>query len=54
MILLIGISRIYLGVHHPSDVVASYAVGLIWVMTIAIGDKLIHAKDEKVLEKDEA
>lgn len=54
MILLIGISRIYLGVHHPSDVVAGYAVGLIWVMTIAIGDKLIHAKDKRVLEKDEA
>ena len=45
MILLVGISRIYLGVHHPSDVVAGYAVGLIWVMTIAVGDKLIHAKD---------
>lgn len=47
MILLIGISRIYLGVHHPSDVVAGYAVGLIWVITIAVGDKLVHAKDKK-------
>ncbi|MDQ3130530.1 MAG: phosphatase PAP2 family protein [Acidobacteriota bacterium] len=46
MILLIGISRIYLGVHHPSDVVAGYAVGLIWVITIAVGDKLVHAKDK--------
>lgn len=53
MILLIGISRIYLGVHHPSDVVAGYAVGLIWVMTIAIGDKLIHARDKGV-EANEA
>lgn len=44
MILLIGISRIYLGVHHPSDVVAGYAVAFIWVVTIAIGDKLIHAR----------
>jgi undecaprenyl-diphosphatase len=48
MILLIGISRIYLGVHHPSDVVAGYAVGLIWVMTIAIGDKLVHARDRNI------
>ncbi len=44
MVLLIGISRIYLGVHYPSDVVAGFAVGLIWVVTIAIGDKLIHAR----------
>ena len=44
MVLLIGISRIYLGVHYPSDVVAGYAVALIWVVTIAIGDKLIHTK----------
>lgn len=44
MVLLIGISRIYLGVHYPSDVVAGYAVALIWVVTIAIGDKLIHTR----------
>ena len=48
MISLIGISRIYLGVHHPSDVVAGYAVGLIWVITIAIGDKLVRSKDRNV------
>lgn len=51
MILLVGISRIYLGVHYPSDVVAGYAVGLIWVITIAIGDKLIHAKDRNAMKE---
>lgn len=31
LILLIGISRIYLGVHFPSDVAAGFIAGLIWV-----------------------
>ncbi|MGB7784857.1 MAG: phosphatase PAP2 family protein [Salinimicrobium sp.] len=31
MILVIGISRIYLGVHFPSDVAGGYIAGLIWV-----------------------
>lgn len=31
LILLIGISRIYLGVHYPSDVVGGFLAGLIWV-----------------------
>lgn len=31
IILFIGISRVYLGVHYPSDVVAGFAGGLIWV-----------------------
>jgi len=30
-ILLIGISRVYLGVHWPSDVLGGYAIGTIWL-----------------------
>ncbi|KMM36222.1 phosphatase PAP2 family protein [Guptibacillus hwajinpoensis] len=30
-ILLIGFSRMYLGVHYPSDVLAGYAAGTLWL-----------------------
>jgi undecaprenyl-diphosphatase len=34
--LLIGISRIYLGMHYPSDVVAGYAAAVIWVSSVRL------------------
>jgi undecaprenyl-diphosphatase len=32
--LAIGVSRIYLGVHHPSDVLAGFAAAVIWVAAV--------------------
>ena len=40
IILLIGASRVYLGVHYPTDVVGGFAVGLVWVTAVAFGDRL--------------
>jgi len=34
---LIGLSRIYLGVHYPSDVVAGYLSASIWVLMVRLG-----------------
>jgi undecaprenyl-diphosphatase len=35
LIATIGISRIYLGVHYPSDVLAGYAAAVVWVLSVA-------------------
>lgn len=36
LVLLIGLSRLYLGVHHPSDVVAGLAIGFAWTVACAV------------------
>ena len=46
LILLVGVSRIYLGVHYPSDVAAGYAAAFIWVMTIVVANRIIQRKDD--------
>jgi undecaprenyl-diphosphatase len=36
-IVSIGLSRIYLGVHFPSDVIAGFAAGGVWLTIMILG-----------------
>ncbi|HEV7843048.1 MAG TPA: phosphatase PAP2 family protein, partial [Pyrinomonadaceae bacterium] len=44
LVALIGFSRIYLGVHYPSDVLAGYAAAIVWVALVGAGDQMLRRK----------
>jgi membrane-associated phospholipid phosphatase len=41
LIVIIGFSRIYLGVHYPSDVIAGYSVAAAWVGMVVFLDRTL-------------
>ena len=47
MILMIGTSRIYLGVHYPSDIVGGYAASGFWVISAIVIYTYFQNKREK-------
>lgn len=47
LFLIIGISRIYLGVHYPSDIIAGYAAGFVWLFTIYFVDHRLRERRKK-------
>ncbi len=42
LVVLIGFSRMYLGVHYLSDVLAGYAAGGVWLSTLVTGAETIR------------
>ncbi|MDT2294513.1 phosphatase PAP2 family protein [Paenibacillus larvae] len=44
VIFLIGFSRIYVGVHYPSDVLAGFAAGGIWLIGCIAADKILQER----------
>lgn len=60
IVVLIGITRLYLGVHYPSDVLGGFVVGLAWATVCALTIEAIRyfrsrkpevARDEADLER---
>jgi membrane-associated phospholipid phosphatase len=46
LVLLIGFSRMYLGVHYPSDVVAGFAAGGVWLSICLMAMEFVR-RDER-------
>jgi len=56
VIVLISVSRLYLGVHYPSDVVGGVAIGLAWaafcMATLEAIQKFAARRDPKILQEE--
>jgi undecaprenyl-diphosphatase len=47
LIFLIGLSRVYLGVHYPSDVLAGYAAAFVWFSAVIWADTLFNKRKNR-------
>ena len=48
---LVGASRVYLGVHYPTDVLAGWMMGLTWALACWIVERRLEQRAGLRLEK---